>query len=90
MADADPFVVIRQRLEAAFNPKTIAPSNYIQICFLSGLLGIILIISLATLVIRVRKGGFWMIRMTGTHYGHFITPHPVNCYIIGSIVFLIG
>ena len=90
MATPNPFLAIRTRLQTAFNPKTISPSNSTQITFISGLLGIVLLITLATLVIRVRKGSFWVMRWTGTHQGNYITPHPVNCYLIGSMVFLVG
>lgn len=90
MATPNPFLAIRTRLRDAFNPRTISPSNSTQISFISGLLGIVLLTTLATLVIRVRKGSFWVVRWSGTQQGYFITPHPVNCYLIGSFVFLVG
>lgn len=85
MSALNPFAVEQQRIYTLIYLHA-APSYGIQIWFVTGLLGIVLLLQLGTLFARWRKGDFWLFKTKKTVGGTFIVPHGVIGYtLIGAI-----
>ncbi|KAK4698866.1 hypothetical protein P7C70_g7404, partial [Phenoliferia sp. Uapishka_3] len=83
----NPFPALLASLEAQVY---LAPSVAFEtnLWVLSGVLGFCLILVLTSLWLRVRRGTFWIYRLHPSHFGSWITPNPMVCWLLGSVVFL--
>ncbi|KAL8281456.1 hypothetical protein RQP46_006140 [Phenoliferia psychrophenolica] len=60
----------------------------IQLWVLSGVLGVSLLLVLASLGLRLRHGTFWVYRLHPSASGSWITPNPIICWLLWSTAFI--
>lgn len=66
------------------------PYYQVQINVITGLLSLSFLVIAISLVIRIYKGGFWIIRREETSIGKlFVTVHAVHSYLIFQMIFII-
>ncbi|KAL8280552.1 hypothetical protein RQP46_007200 [Phenoliferia psychrophenolica] len=63
------------------------PSYHPQLWLLAVIYAVLFCLTLATVVVRVRRDGFWLYRLHPTTYGSWIKPNVINCWLVYSGVF---
>lgn len=65
-----------------------SPSYHTQLYCLSAVLGVSLVLALASLSLRIHRQQCWLYRLHPTAFGSWITPNPIVLWLTGSTVFL--
>ena len=63
------------------------PSYHTQLWVMTGVYAASLLLTIAALLLRIRRGGFWLYRMHATAYGSWIIPNAMVCWLFYSGVF---
>jgi hypothetical protein len=82
--------LISQLNDLAYANHGSTPYYELQINVITGLLSLSFLVIAASLVIRISRGGFWIIRREETSIGKlFVTVHAVHSYLIFQMMFII-
>lgn len=87
-ATVNPFLLQRAELRSHFY---VTPGAFfdINLSVLAGVYAFSLACVVAATVVRVRKGTFWIVRLTRTSTGAFVTPHQLCGWLVFIGIFVI-
>ncbi|GAA6027601.1 hypothetical protein JCM8097_007941 [Rhodosporidiobolus ruineniae] len=83
--DQNPYVAIAEYIKQQLFPS-VPYAATIQLYFLAGALGLTAILVIASLLIRVRKGIFWIVRLQ--HVPRMVRPHATVSWALIAVIML--